>query len=218
MSSAAKLAANRANATRSTGPADTSRTRFNGLAHGLTSKQTVIRGEDQNEYDAFSINLRRRLAPGSPTEDVLADRIIAAAWRLKRFARIETAFFNDQIDSFLEENPGSGVDCALAILFSDPARMNRMRLFLRYQTTVQREYDNAMRQFQKEQADRSHDDRERTYMEMILAGNSEKPKPVTAVSVSVNADPCTVIGFASQSTNSASRSPAISSVTETHVE
>src|SRR5438105_711382 len=74
--SAAKLAANRANATYSTGPADTSRTRFNGLTHGLTSKQTVIRGEDQQEYDTFNSNLRRQLAPASPTENVLADRVI----------------------------------------------------------------------------------------------------------------------------------------------
>ena len=51
MASAAQIHANRANATLSTGPADTSRTRFNGLAHGLTSKHTVIRGESQDEYD-----------------------------------------------------------------------------------------------------------------------------------------------------------------------
>ena len=77
-SSAARQTANRANATLSTGPADTYRTRFNGLDHGLTSKQTVIRGEDQNEYDTFTANLRNQLAPGSPTENVLADRIVAA--------------------------------------------------------------------------------------------------------------------------------------------
>ena len=48
-----KLAANRANAQHSTGPKDTTKTRFNGVQHGLTSKQTVIPGESQEEYDKF---------------------------------------------------------------------------------------------------------------------------------------------------------------------
>ena len=45
ITSPAKLAANRANARHSTGPADTSRTRLNGLQHGLTSSQTVIQAK-----------------------------------------------------------------------------------------------------------------------------------------------------------------------------
>ena len=168
--SAAKQAANRANATHSTGPADTSRTRFNGMTHGLTSKQTVVRGEDQNEYDTFSANLHRQLAPGSPTEDILADRIIAAAWRLKRFSRVETSFFNNRIDAFLEANRDSDPDAALANLFTDPAEMARMRLFLRYQTSVQREYDKAMSEFRKEQTERlSHNKLEHTFRDMLFA-------------------------------------------------
>lgn len=127
MSAATKLAANRANAALSTGPADTSRTRFNGLAHGLTSKQTVIRGEDQQEYDAFHTSLHRDLDPCSPTQLVIAERIIAAAWRLKRFARVEAAFFNNRIDAFLEANPDSDPDSAMANLFTDPAESARMR-------------------------------------------------------------------------------------------
>jgi hypothetical protein len=39
---AAKMIANKNNAQHSTGPQDTARTRFNGVQHGLTSRQTVI--------------------------------------------------------------------------------------------------------------------------------------------------------------------------------
>ena len=40
---AARMTANRANAQHSTGPQDTSRTRFNGMQHGThASKQTVL--------------------------------------------------------------------------------------------------------------------------------------------------------------------------------
>ena len=111
---ALKLAANRANAAHSTGPVDTSRTRFNGLNHGLTSKQTVIPGENQEEYDAFKAGMLTDIRPGSTIETVLAERIVAAAWRLKRFNRVECAFFNNRIDAFLEENPDSDPDSALA--------------------------------------------------------------------------------------------------------
>ena len=189
MSSAARQSANRANATLSTGPADTSRTRFNGLAHGLTSKQAVIRGEDQNEYDTFSDALRNQLAPGSPIENVLADRIIAAAWRLRRFTRVESSFFNNRIDNYLEANPDADPDSALANLFTDAAEMARMRLFLRYQTSIQREYDKANSEFQKAQADRLSPKLEDTFADMLFA----KAQPQNAVA------PCpTRVGFASQ--------------------
>ena len=75
---AAKLASNRTNAQRSTGPNDTTQTRFNGVRHGLTSKQTVIPGESQEEYDKFQTEFLRDLNPQSIIERTLADRIIAA--------------------------------------------------------------------------------------------------------------------------------------------
>ena len=124
---AAKLAANRSNAQKSTGPRDTQGTRLNGIQHGLTSKQAVIPGESQESYDSFRAGLLADLHPKSATEDMLADRIVAAAWRLQRFQRIETAFFNDRVKAFLDDNPGTFPDCALANLFVDPAESTRMR-------------------------------------------------------------------------------------------
>lgn len=184
MASAAQIRANRANATLSTGPADTSRTRLNGLAHGLTSKQTVIRGESQKEYDTFRADLLKNLTPKSPVECVLAERVIAAAWRLKRFVRIETSFFNDRIDAFLEDNPDRNSDSALASLFTDPAQMSRMRLFLRYQTAVQREYDTAMRELKL--AKRAQMEYERFVAAMAIPEivDSKQETPVGFVSYS----------------------------------
>src|SRR5687768_10578298 len=102
MSTAAQIAANRANAQCSTGPRDPGRTKFNGTQHGLTSKQTVLPGEDPAEYAAFATGMTADLAPVSALERVLAERIVAAAWRLRRFTRIETAFFNNRVEAFLE--------------------------------------------------------------------------------------------------------------------
>ena len=109
--SAVKITANRANATRSTGPVNTSRTRFNGLAHGLSGKQTVIPGEGQKEYDDFAAGFERHPRTEANTiENVFADRLIAAAWRLQRFTRVETAFLTNRMDAHLEANPDSDPD------------------------------------------------------------------------------------------------------------
>ena len=146
---AAKLAANRSNATHSTGPKDTTKTRLNGVIHGLTGKTTVIPGESQDAYDEFSAGLLTELAPKSEIERTLADRIVAAAWRLKRFVRMETAFFTKHIEVHLEENPDADPDAALADLFTNEASSKKMRLFLRYQTATQREYDKAMAEYRQ---------------------------------------------------------------------
>lgn len=211
MATAAKLAANRANATHSTGPADTSRTRFNGVSHGLTSKQTVIAGESQDEYDGFEASMRADLAPASAIETVLADRIIAAAWRLKRFTRMEAAFFNNRIEAFLENNPDSDPDAALANLFTDPAEAARLRLFLRYQTTVQREYDTAMREFHKAKAERVRDSFEQAYVASVTANTqrlTQESKPAIATPKATTPP----VGFASQNTEQSAQQATTANV------
>jgi hypothetical protein len=153
--SAQQISANRKNAQLSTGPQNTARTKFNGVSHGMTSRQTVIPGESQAEYDSFHASLTNQLGPGSETEKLLADRIAVAAWRLRRFTRMEAAFFNNRIDAYLEANPDQDPDAALANLFCDAAEATKMRLFLRYQTAVQREYDTAWRMLDKARKERA---------------------------------------------------------------
>jgi hypothetical protein len=205
--SALKISANRANAKHSTGPADTSRTRFNGLAHGLTSKQTVIPGESQEEYDAFAAGFRKDLRPSSVIENVLADRLIAAAWRLQRFTRIESSFLANRIDAYLETHPGQDPDAALANMFIDPAEAGRMRLFMRYQNSVQREYDKAFKEFQAAKAERRKRDRELAVLES-LSDMEETPTvgfaSQTTPESDAIADPISV-GFASQPSGSTFR-------------
>jgi hypothetical protein len=171
--SAVKIVANRANATKSTGPVDTSKTRFNSLAHGLTSKQTVIPGESQEAYDSFAAGLKKDLRPSSAIENVLSDRVIAAAWRLQRFTRVESAFLSNRIDAYLEANPDQDPDAALANLFIDPAEAAKMRLFLRYQTAVQREYDKAFKEFQAAKVERRKRERELALLERLTGAEED---------------------------------------------
>ena len=182
-----KLAANRANAQHSTGPKDTTKTRFNGVRHGLTSKQTVIPGESQEEYDKFQTEFLRDLNPQSTIERTLADRIIAATWRLQRFQRMEAAYFDDRVNSYLEDNPEASPDSALAYLFIDPAEIAKTKLFLRYQTTVQREFDKAFAEFRKARAERE----KQLLDEAVLQAARERQVPQKTMAAAVG-------GFASQ--------------------
>ena len=175
-----KLAGNRANAQHSTGPKDTTKTRFNGVQHGLTSKQTVIPGESQEEYDKFHAGFLQDLNPHSAIERTLADRAIAAAWRLKRFQRMEAAYFNDRVNAFLEDNPEAGPDSALANLFIDPAEIAKTKLFLRYQTTVQREYDKAISEYRKARAEREKQLLEEAVLQAALERQTPQNKGAAA--------------------------------------
>jgi hypothetical protein len=186
---AARLAANRANAQMSTGPQNTERTRFNGISHGLTGKQTVIPGESLHQFEAFRETFVAELDPKSIIETTLAERIVAAAWRWKRFNRVEDAFYTDRVNAYCDEHPDADPIAGIANLFVDPVETARMKLFLRYQTSVQREYDKAVTEFRKAQTAR-----ERALFDKALAETirpEEQPAPRPEI-------PSAAIGFASQ--------------------
>jgi hypothetical protein len=198
MASAQQIAANRANAQLSTGPTNTTRTKLNGLSHGMTSRQTVIPGESQAEYDEFHAGLVNQMAPVSETEKLLADRIAVAAWRLRRFTRIEAAFFNNRIDAYLEIHPDLDADAALANLFCDPAEAAKMRLFLRYQTAIQREYDTARRMLGKAREERAQQEFMQAAQQQAQARAAENREEENEAQPEEMNEPFQQIGFASQ--------------------
>ncbi len=96
MATEAQIQANRANAQKSTGPRTPEgkeKASQNSLKHGLFARETVIRGEDEREFEIYRDDLLDQLIPGSPVEEMLADRIVGLSWRLKRAV-------DDQTDAF----------------------------------------------------------------------------------------------------------------------
>src|SRR6266508_3884190 len=78
MKSARQLAANRANAQRSTGPktiAGKKRSRMNSLKHGLTAKTLVLRNEDPAELELVYSELVEELLPQTVPEQELVGRV-----------------------------------------------------------------------------------------------------------------------------------------------
>jgi hypothetical protein len=92
MATDAQIAANRANAQASTGPATPagkSNSSRNALSSGLFSKGDFVRPDEQPQYAEFCAAFENDLAPHGAIEHTLAAEIIHAAWRLRRCSAIE---------------------------------------------------------------------------------------------------------------------------------
>ncbi|HEX8915923.1 MAG TPA: hypothetical protein VF796_26485 [Humisphaera sp.] len=112
--SAAKVAANRRNALKSTGPtsaAGKARVAVNAVRHGLLSWRPVLpHGERPEDWDAHLARTLASLAPDGHLEAVLAERVALLLWRLDRVARYEReAAAADQVDG-----TGAGAEDAAA--------------------------------------------------------------------------------------------------------
>ena len=92
-----QLAANRTNAQKSTGPrTETGKSiaSKNSITHGLRSAHPVIEDEDPAEFNDFRNDMITQFAPSGPMERLLIDRIVHAAWRLRRIGTIEVEVYD----------------------------------------------------------------------------------------------------------------------------
>ena len=118
MATQAQIIANRRNAQKSTGPRTTrgkAAVSQNAVKHGLSTHQTVIASESQAEFDLYRRQFFDELAPQTPVESMLADRIVTLSWRLKRVGR----FQNQTIDALNTPAPPSPLTKLRESLFKD---------------------------------------------------------------------------------------------------
>jgi hypothetical protein len=98
MATKAQITANRRNAQKSTGPRTTkgrAAISQNAIKHGLLTRKDVICSESQADFDLYRRRILDELAPDTPMECTLAERIVSLSWRLKRIGRIQ----NQTIDA-----------------------------------------------------------------------------------------------------------------------
>jgi hypothetical protein len=105
--SPAKLEANRHNAALSTGPTSTegkAASSRNATSHGLTSRQSILTGEDPEEYRAFVSEYLDYYRPANSVDRALVIELSDLRWRLRRVPVIETQAWNREMLE-LSENP-----------------------------------------------------------------------------------------------------------------
>ena len=146
-SSPRQIEANRHNATKSTGPKTPQGkavVALNAMQHALLSREAVIEGESEAELVDLGKRLRRQLAPVGELELLLVDRIVAAAWRLRRAIALETMLFDT------ERGDSSAYYGALAYKNDQ----NKLQLLSRYELTLERSLYKALHELQRLQAER----------------------------------------------------------------
>jgi len=111
MPTTAQILANRLNSRKSTGPkTDEGKAAVsqNAVKHGLFA-ESVIKGENEADYEAFHDKMFAELVPVGPTEILLAERIVSLWWRLERAERIQ----NQAIDVMIERDEPSPLEKSL---------------------------------------------------------------------------------------------------------
>jgi hypothetical protein len=94
-----QIAANRANAQRSTGPRTAQGkgvSRWNATRHGILSRSVIpeplAQFESRADFDELLAGLVAEFAPASTLEEMLVERIAVSWWRMARVARAEAGF------------------------------------------------------------------------------------------------------------------------------
>lgn len=107
-----KLAANRKNARKSTGPKTPEgkkRSSLNALKHGLLAREVVIKSGDGAEraedFYAFLTDLLADLKPVGLVEETLVERIATCYWRLRRAQRFEIGAVRAALDDCKRPDP-----------------------------------------------------------------------------------------------------------------
>jgi len=96
MSSDEQVAANRLNAQRSTGPrtvAGKTKVSMNAMKHGLTARDSVLPGENPDDFESFRAELLITLDPQEALEGALAENIVSCLWRLRRVPSFEALLY-----------------------------------------------------------------------------------------------------------------------------
>jgi hypothetical protein len=170
-----QLAANRANAARSSGPRTPEgkfRSSQNARKHGFTASSfTVVRLEDLNEVAALREDLVNLYHPVNSQELFALERVALAQQAILRAARLESGFLsnclsdslgangkprfpmNPQLTAGIEISPAQNLNYLLGDGFYRLiSHNNSFALLLRYQAQAERHYRRAIAEFDRRKA------------------------------------------------------------------
>jgi hypothetical protein len=169
-----QMVANRRNAQKSTGPKTPEGkavVRLNAMQHGLLSREALLPDEVETALVECGKRLRAHLQPVGELEVLLVDRIVIAAWRLRRLMQVEVGIFErERYDTFKEQDLGLGL-----AFIRNANNSDAFSKLSRYETTIERGLYRALHELQRLQAAR--------------AGQPVPPPAVLDVEVNVSTSP-----------------------------
>jgi ferritin-like metal-binding protein YciE len=167
MASIAQIQANRSNAQESTGPRTAegkATASHNAVKHGLLAEQVVIHGEDPAQFDLYREGMLAELGPQGAVEEMLAERAVSLAWRLRRAERLQSAVFatvyRENADDIvlwprhglaIEPKPDEEEVILGQVVMTDFARAQVLDRLLVYERRIESSLYRTMAQLRKEQ-------------------------------------------------------------------
>ena len=159
MATSRQVAANRANARKSTGPktaAGKAVAAGNSTRHALLAADlAATQDEDAGALEALRADFTAELAPAGPLEAALCERVVSALWRLRRLQVAEVGLFN--LDrAYLYEPDERTPDLAAARTLN--GSRDTLAVLTRYEVTLERGLYAALHELQRLQAARAGED------------------------------------------------------------
>lgn len=147
----AQIAANRANAQRSTGPRTPEGkecSKFNRLRHGLASPLTVLPFENQDEYNNLYASFCEEHSPVGPSEEALVKQLADSQWKLLRLEKLEGHVFTAMLEAGQQAStPNADPYAAIAAALLGPGKHQQaLNSLARYQSALNREFHGALRE------------------------------------------------------------------------
>jgi hypothetical protein len=139
MATAAQLAANRANAKKSTGPRTAdgkAASAANATKDGFTAQSPIVPTGEEAQFDAFKVALLEDTHPEGALEQEFFERLLTYGWNLRRARAAESRVL-------------ARAD------FSDDADSDRLLRVARYRRDLERSHDRALRELRQLQTQRA---------------------------------------------------------------
>src|SRR5471032_1804738 len=128
MATLSQIEANRRNAKNSTGartPEGKAISSMNALKSGIDAESSVIPGEDAATLAALTERFHQDCQPQTEIESLLVDNIVRAAWRLRRFDRIDAEILIYIMEDTNYPSPNGPVGKAFHTTSSTQSRLQR---------------------------------------------------------------------------------------------
>ncbi len=148
-SSARRIAANRANALKSTGPRTVEgkkRSSQNAVKHGLCKAYSCLPEECEATFNLFISEMEEELRPRTNLQRMIFPRIVNLMWRLRRLPEMQTKLVAVEREKIGENLPVCEI---VARRFSEDPKGNAFLLLQRYERSLENGLSKLMREFKR---------------------------------------------------------------------
>jgi hypothetical protein len=140
-----RIAANRLNATHSSGPKTSEgkrAVRQNALRHGLLSGDVILSDESEPQFLEYEKALWSDMKPVGPLQEEEARKAVYHGWRLRRCAKIDNGTFENN----LKRDQKSGINTLAQAFASGAVPLTNL---VRYEGHASRQYTMARRELER---------------------------------------------------------------------